>query len=121
MTITIQTGTFTLPANQLISANGGIAEIYLNTPGTGGSIKISTLGALKTSADLNVDGVSVGVYSATSGDGGNAGPAGGAGGNAGLLGSNGTAGNGNTIEIQGYNFALTFGGNLVADGGSVGA
>ena len=95
--------------------------------GTGGKIDISTLligmtsslGAVQATGNLDVDGGSVGVYSARSGDGGNAGPGGGAGGGAGRLGSNGIAGDGNEIKIVGSDGNLTFGANLLADGGSV--
>jgi hypothetical protein len=88
--------------------------------GEGGRIRIVTLNALTTTGDFNVSGGSVGAYSATSGDGGKGGPIRGSGGGAGRLGNNGTAGKGNSIFISGRDFPLTFGGRLLANGGTVG-
>ena len=88
-----------------------IATILLGIPASTGSVVVS--------GNVNDDGGSVGVYSATSGNGADAGARGGAGGGAGALGSNGKAGSGFQIQVVGSDGALTFNGGLLSDGGSV--
>jgi hypothetical protein len=87
--------------------------------GDGGAITIFTNAKLETNGDLDSGGGSVGVYSATSGNGGNAGTDAGAGGGAGQLGNNGQSGAGNKIKIRGLDAAIDFKGSLLANGGSV--
>ena len=114
------------PGRGMGGAGGSVGDN--GSGGKGGSIEISlglpdqpSKGTLTATDVLNVDGGSVGVYDARSGNGGNGGEAKGAGGPGGKLGNNGRAGGGNEIKITGSNGAVTLQQALLADGGSVGA
>ena len=112
--------------NQMIGrgagGNGGAAGNN-GDGGTGGSVTYIVGAALTVTGEIELDGGSIGVYSATSGDGGQAGPMAGthdgAGGGAGSLGNNGSAGGGGQILVVGSGGPVAFNGSLLLDGGSV--
>jgi hypothetical protein len=101
MNITIRAGKFTLPAAASLTANGGSALSYINTPGNGGAgggtggnggkgghtgsggdggtIFIATTQDMAINGTLSASGGARSVMSVTSGNGGNAGEKGGGG------------------------------------------
>ena len=146
MTITIETGSFTLAQAATLSANGGNALDYQNTPGNGGNGGIrggdggdggvtgsGGLGGtvqLTISNHLVVDGLITAnggernPMSVSSGNGGNGGTfAGSGGGDGGMILKSGSAGGGGIISLTSTSSNVTStAGNrtLLANGGDVG-
>jgi hypothetical protein len=123
MTITIETGTFTLPAKAILSANGGNALSYQNTPGNGGdgggrggdggagghagsgglggTVKITTSNQLVIKGLISANGGERTPIAVTSGNGGDAGSfVGSGGGDGGMIAGAGSAGGGGTISLK---------------------
>lgn len=146
MTITIETGTFTLNARSSLLANGGDALTYVNTPGNGGdgggrggnggdggrtgggglggSIKIKTDNQLLIEGLISANGGSRSPMSVTSGDGGDGGSSpNSGGGDAGAMLPAGSAGGGGSISLESVYSdvsSLEGAGTMIANGGDVG-
>jgi hypothetical protein len=141
MTITIETGSFTLNANASLTADGGTALSYQNTPGDGGdgggkggaggiggksgggglggTVQITTSNALVIEGLISANGGRRDALAIRSGNGGDAGAhVGSAGGDGGGILRAGSGGGGGSISLT-SDSDVTGDGSLVANGGGV--
>ena len=142
MSIKIETGTFSLASGESLTADGGIAHSYVNTPGNGGNgggrggdggagghtgsgggggtIQITTEQGAEINGLISANGGERDVMSVTSGNGGDAGPeVGSDGGDGGIIQDAGSAGGAGKISLQSKFSDVTGTGSVVANGGNV--